>query len=99
MVFLSTLLFGEREFTRSARMYLSNGKKKQEKGEKKRENETGERSFQQESFSATARAEIGVTVTPWPTSFFRVRRMDRKRRLCMEGNGVGETTPSFVITV
>jgi len=34
------------------------------KGEKKekRKNETGERSFQQESFSAIARAEIGVTV-------------------------------------
>lgn len=72
----------------------------QKRGKKeKRENETGERSFQQESFSATARAEIGVTVAPWPTSFFRVRRMDRKRENCGEGNEVGETTSSFVITV
>lgn len=90
------------DFIRQARIGLLGcifriGKKRGRGGG--RENETGERSFQRESFSGTARAEIGVTVTRWPTLFFRVRQTDRKRGDCGKANEVGETALSFVITV
>lgn len=85
-------------------MYLSNSCAKKKKWEK-REDEAGERSFQRESFSATARAEIGVAVTPGPNFVLPFGGWTKKENSAekgcgCEGRGAGlKMTPSFVITV